>query len=101
MKVICLVLLISASALAAPGIVDNQVESDSTVDKMIKFFGSCLDGNTDMTTCMAIKGITALNRASRAQNLEVVSGISFARYRKIFEKISKNLKIEKKMIKNL
>jgi hypothetical protein len=85
MKVICLVLLISASALAAPGIVDNQVESDSTMDKMIKYFGSCLDGNTDLTTCLTVKGITALNRASRAQNLEIASGISFTRYKSSFD----------------
>jgi hypothetical protein len=79
MKVICLVLLVSASAFAAPGIMDNQVESDSGMSKMFSYFGSCMDGSSDLTTCLAVKGITALNRAARAQNLEIMSGISLAR----------------------
>lgn len=78
MKVFIVIAMFLVSALAAPGVIDNKVESDSTVNKMMQYFGSCADTN-DLTTCLAVKGITALNRASRASNIEVTSGITLTR----------------------
>lgn len=78
MKVFIVAAVLFASALAAPGIIDNKIESDSSMSKVMQYFGSCAD-NEDMMTCMAIKGITALNRAARASNIKITEGITLAR----------------------
>lgn len=67
-----------ASALAAPSVIDNKVEGDSTASKVMQYFGSCADSE-DLTSCLTIKGITALNRAARASNIKIVDGITLAR----------------------
>lgn len=78
MKVFVVTLMLVACAFAAPGVIDNQIESDSTVSKMMKYFGSCVDSQ-DLTTCLAVKGITAVNRAARASNIEIASGVTLTR----------------------
>lgn len=77
MKVFVVLAIVATCAWAAPNNL-NQVENDSTVDKMIKYFGSCAE-NDDLTSCLAIKGISALNRAARAQNIQLSSGVSLVR----------------------
>lgn len=66
------------SALAAPGVIDNKIESDSSMSKVMQYFGSCAD-TEDYTSCLAVKGITALNRAARASNIKITEGITLAR----------------------
>lgn len=78
MKVFIIAAVLIASALAAPGIIDNKVESDSSMSKVMQYFGSCAD-NEDLTTCLAVKGISALNRAARASNIKITEGIVLAR----------------------
>lgn len=79
MKVFIVSFLLIGAAFAAPGIMDNQVHSDdSSVKGSTKMLGSCGDSD-DMLTCLAVKGITALNRAARSQVLEVIPGVSFVR----------------------
>ncbi|CRK87110.1 CLUMA_CG000871, isoform A [Clunio marinus] len=78
MKVFIIIAVLFASTLAAPGVIDNQIESDSSVSKVMKYFGSCSD-NEDITSCLAIKGITALNRAARASNIKITEGVVLAR----------------------
>lgn len=81
MKVFIIAAVLFASALAAPGVIDNKIESDSSMSKVMQYFGSCYD-NEDMVSCLAIKGITALNRAARASSIKVTEGITLARYLK-------------------
>lgn len=78
MKVFVIVAVLIASTLAAPGVIDNQVESDSS-SKMMQYFGSCSESE-DLMSCLAIKGITALNRAARANNIKITEGITLARF---------------------
>lgn len=77
MKVFIVSTMLLAVAMAAPGVMDNKVQSEDA-SFMSRFVGNCADSG-DVTTCLAIKGITALNRAARSNNLELVSGISFVR----------------------
>jgi hypothetical protein len=78
MKFFIVSAMILACAFAAPGVIDNRVESDSS-NKMMQYFGSCLE-NDDITTCLAVKGIAALNRAARASNIQITKGVVLARY---------------------
>lgn len=80
MKVFVVSAMLFAATLAAPTVSDiNQVQSaDGTFTHMAKLLGHCAESG-DMTTCLAIKGITALNRAARSQNIEIFPGVSFAR----------------------
>lgn len=75
MKVFVVCTMLFAAALAAPGIMDNQVTPDSS---MSAIFGNCAE-SSDITTCLAVKGITAMGRAARASNLEILPGIAFVR----------------------
>lgn len=76
MKVFVVCTMLFAAALAAPGIMDNQVYSQDS--SMASIFGTCAE-SADMATCLAVKGITALGRAARAANLEILPGIAFVR----------------------
>lgn len=78
MKVFVIVAVLIASTLAAPSVMDNKVESDSSMSKFMQYFGSCADSE-DLTSCLTIKGITALNRAARASNIKITEGITLAR----------------------
>lgn len=78
MKVFIVSAMLMAVAMAAPGIMDNQVQSADSSSIMSKIVGNCAESG-DITTCLAIKGITALNRAARSQNLEILPGVSFIR----------------------
>ncbi|CAD6993254.1 unnamed protein product [Ceratitis capitata] len=74
-------LLIVSCAWAAPSVQDNRVEGDNgggTLGLAARYLGSCFEAE-DMTTCLAVKGITALNRAARSNNIELVNGISLKR----------------------
>lgn len=75
MKVFVVCTMLFAAALAAPGIMDNQVNQETS---MSSIFGSCAE-SADITTCLAVKGITVLSRAARASNLEILPGIAFVR----------------------
>lgn len=79
MKVFIVSAMILACAFAAPGVIDNRVESDSSSNKMMQYFGSCME-NDDISTCLAVKGIAALNRAARASNIQVAKGVILTRY---------------------
>lgn len=79
MRVFIIAAMLFASTLAAPGVIDNKIESDSSVSKMMQYFGSCADSE-DLTTCLTVKGITSLNRAARASNIKITDGITLARY---------------------
>lgn len=78
MKVFMIIAALLANALAAPGAIDNNVESEGSMSKVMQYFGSCTDSE-DLTSCLAIKGITALNRAARASNIKITDGITLAR----------------------
>ncbi|KAJ6637524.1 hypothetical protein Bhyg_10255 [Pseudolycoriella hygida] len=47
--------MLLAVAMAAPGLMDNQVESDNSI--VTKIFQSCSESG-DLATCLAVKGIT-------------------------------------------
>lgn len=78
MKVFIVSTMILACAFAAPGVIDNRVESDSSSNKMMQYFSSCFD-NDDITSCLAVKGIAALNRAARASNIQIAKGVVLTR----------------------
>lgn len=74
MKVFVVLSAVLAMAAAAPGV--NSINDDSTSFR--KMIASCL-GSEETVTCLSIKGITALNRAARSSNIEVLPGVSFQR----------------------
>ncbi|XP_034486832.1 uncharacterized protein LOC117791241 [Drosophila innubila] len=74
----CVSLLVASCAWAAPSVQDNRIESDNTFGRAARYLGACLDSD-DMATCLAVKGITALNRAARSNNIELVNGVTFQR----------------------
>ncbi|XP_017046570.1 uncharacterized protein LOC108091737 [Drosophila ficusphila] len=74
----CVTLLAASSAFAAPSVQDNRVEGDNTLGRAARYLGACLESD-DMATCLAVKGITALNRAARSNNIELASGVTFQR----------------------
>lgn len=76
MKVFIVSALLVAAAMGAPSVVDNKVQNSAGV--MSKIFGNCFDGE-DVTTCLAIRGITALNRAARSNDIEILPGVTFKR----------------------
>jgi len=80
MKVFIVAAVLFASALAAPSISDNKVESEGSMSKMMQYFGNCMESE-DVAGCLAVKGITALNRAARASNIKITEGIVLARYK--------------------
>ncbi|XP_001656217.2 uncharacterized protein LOC110680904 [Aedes aegypti] len=69
--------LLVASAVAAPAPAEES-SSSSGLGMALRYFGSCLESD-EMGTCFAVKGITALNRAARANNIEIVPGVTFSR----------------------
>lgn len=78
MKVFVLLSLVALSA-AAPSVMDNKINSgDGFLDVTTKMIASCADSN-DKVTCFALKGVNALNRAARSQNLELLPGVNFVR----------------------
>ncbi|XP_052858840.1 uncharacterized protein LOC128266388 [Drosophila gunungcola] len=74
----CVTLLAASCAFAAPSVQDNRVEGDNTLGRAARYLGACLESD-DMATCLAVKGISALNRAARSNNIELASGVTFQR----------------------
>ncbi|EDS33699.1 conserved hypothetical protein [Culex quinquefasciatus] len=64
--------------MAAPAPAEESSNAGNGLQMALKYFGSCLDAD-EMGTCFAVKGITALNRAARANNIEIVPGVTFMR----------------------
>lgn len=75
---VLMAVLLFNSSLAAPSIYDNEISDTSSSDVTARFLGSCLEGS-DTATCLAIKGITALNRAARANSIQLMDGVVFKR----------------------
>lgn len=71
MKVFMVLSAVLAVAVAAP-----TNDESSTFRKL---FSNCLNSE-DTVTCLTIKGITAMNRAARSANIELLPGVSFKRY---------------------
>lgn len=67
---------------AAPSLQDNRVEGTEdeggVFSRVAKYLGACFESD-DITTCLAVKGITALNRAARSNTINLSEGISFKR----------------------
>ncbi|XP_055551626.1 uncharacterized protein LOC129733990 [Wyeomyia smithii] len=78
MKVFIVSAVILACAMAAPAPAEESSSTGSALNMALKFFGSCFESD-EMGTCLAVKGITALNRAARANNIEIVPGVTFSR----------------------
>ncbi|XP_053681923.1 uncharacterized protein LOC128732657 [Sabethes cyaneus] len=78
MKVFIVSAVLLACAMAAPAPGEETSTTGSALNMAMKFFGSCFESD-EMGTCLAVKGITALNRAARASNIEIVPGVTFSR----------------------
>ncbi|XP_058463966.1 uncharacterized protein LOC131438149 [Malaya genurostris] len=78
MKVLIVSAVLLACAMAAPAPAEESSTTGSALNMALKFFGSCFE-SAEMGTCLAVKGITALNRAARANNIEIVPGVTFSR----------------------
>ncbi|ETN62928.1 Osiris 14 [Anopheles darlingi] len=79
MKVfIAIIAALVAVSMAAPAPAEQSTTGGGAFNMMAKYFGSCLESE-EMGTCFAVKGITALNRAARAANIELAPGVTFAR----------------------
>lgn len=81
MKVFVVLSIVLAVAYAAPGA--TNVDGDSNTFR--KAMASCLNSE-DTITCLSVKGITALNRAARSANIDILPGVSFSRYRTPFNR---------------
>lgn len=80
MKVFVALSALLAVAVAAPGL--NSIETaEDTSSSLRKIVSNCFS-NEDVLTCLSIKGITALNRATRSAKLDLLPGVSFTRYAK-------------------
>lgn len=75
MKVFVVLSVVLAVASAAPGV--SNVDGESNTFR--KAMANCLDSE-DTVTCLSVKGITALNRAARNANIDILPGVSFSRY---------------------
>lgn len=78
MKVFVVCTMLFAAAMAAPGIMDTAKTSPQEAASVVSVFNNCAESD-DLTTCLAIKGITALNRAARSSSLEILPGVAFVR----------------------
>ncbi|XP_055587748.1 uncharacterized protein LOC129740164 [Uranotaenia lowii] len=78
MKVFIVTVALLACAMAAPAPAEESSSSTSALHMALKYFGSCIEQD-EMGTCLAVKGITALNRAARAANIEILPGVTFQR----------------------
>ncbi|XP_055904679.1 uncharacterized protein LOC129940389 [Eupeodes corollae] len=78
MKVFIVSVMLLAAVSAAPSVIDNKIESEGTLSRAAKYLGACFESD-DITTCLAVKGITAMNRAARSNNIVVTNGITFKR----------------------
>lgn len=76
MKVFVVLSVVLAVATAAPGI--NNVQ-DGDTNTIRKAMANCLNSE-DTITCLSVKGITALSRAARSANIDILPGVSFSRY---------------------
>lgn len=76
MKVFVVLSVVLAVATAAPGMQNVQ---DGETNTLRKAMANCLNSE-DTITCLSVKGITALNRAARSANIDILPGVSFSRY---------------------
>lgn len=76
MKYFVVLALIISAVNAAPGPIEE--EQTSSYKPVVQYFKSCLD-SSDIGTCLAIKGISIMNRAARAQSIEILPGITFSK----------------------
>ncbi|KYM94425.1 PREDICTED: uncharacterized protein LOC108781230 [Cyphomyrmex costatus] len=60
---------------------------------------NCLEYDNAFFSCMFVKTITALNRAARSSNIEIIDGVTFVRDTPM-ERLSRNLEINEKEIMN-
>lgn len=74
MKVFVVLSAVLAIAVAAPGV--NSINDESASFR--KMIANCLSSE-DAITCFSVKGITAMNRAARSANIEILPGVSFQR----------------------
>lgn len=94
----CVTILAASCAFAAPSVQDNRVEGDNTFGRAARYLGACFDSD-DMATCLAVKGITALNRAARSNNIELASGVTFQRCVFVYSESEKKLSRKKFKLK--
>lgn len=78
MKVFVVLSVVLAVASAAPGVTNVDGESNT----FRKIMANCLNSE-DTITCLSVKGISALNRAARSADIDVLPGVSFSRYKPI------------------
>ncbi|XP_055677147.1 uncharacterized protein LOC129786273 [Lutzomyia longipalpis] len=78
MKFLLLLGAIVAATMAAPSVVDNHIEESNPLGSVARFVANCADSG-DVTTCLSVRGIMALNRAARAQKIELLTGVTFNR----------------------
>uniref|UniRef100_A0A1A9W5M6 Uncharacterized protein n=1 Tax=Glossina brevipalpis TaxID=37001 RepID=A0A1A9W5M6_9MUSC len=66
---------------AAPSVENNKIENDASPSyggTAARYVGSCFEQD-DTSTCLTVKGITALNRAAKMNNIILMDGLSFKR----------------------
>ncbi|GAB0087565.1 osiris 14 [Sergentomyia squamirostris] len=78
MKIFLILGAIVAVSVAAPSVVDNHLDDSNSLGQVARIVANCADSG-DVTTCLSVKGIMALNRAARAQKIELLPGVTFNR----------------------
>lgn len=88
MKYLILSVLIVSAANAAPGTIEE--EQTNSYKPVVQYFKNCLD-SSDIGTCLAVKGISILNRAARAQSIEILPGITFSKKENLEMRLAKSM----------
>lgn len=88
MKYFVVIALIVSAVAAAPGAVED--EQSNSIKPVVQYFKSCLD-SSDIGTCVAVKGISILNRAARAASIEILPGITFSKKENVDLRSAKSL----------
>lgn len=91
MKLMWILSLYIVAVIAAPSNTDTMSEEQSSSYKpIVQFIRSCFDSN-EIGTCLAVKGISVLNRAARAQSIEVIPGITFSKKDNVDIRMAKSM----------
>lgn len=88
MKYFIVIALIVSAVTAAPGAIEE--EQTNSYKPVVQYFKGCLD-SSDIGTCLAVKGISILNRAARAQSIEILPGITFSKKENVELRSAKSL----------
>uniref|UniRef100_A0A336L9D5 CSON005717 protein n=1 Tax=Culicoides sonorensis TaxID=179676 RepID=A0A336L9D5_CULSO len=85
MKYLLALLFCVSAVLAAP-----KINEEQSYNPIVQYFKGCFE-SVELGTCLAVKGISILNRAARAQSIELVPGIMFSKKENVALRSAKSM----------